>query len=1756
MKNKKGFTLIELLAVVVVIGLLVAIAFPAVSKYTNETRNDAYSLHEAELKTATANMMSKCVQGDVEGCVPDSGGSRTVYLNELIAQKYSKAIKDPAKSNSYCDADKTYVVVTNTKNNVVDLEYQVCLVCSKYQSAVCETVTPDNKCDKTTDPDRPACGDAIGSSTIWTNSDRVISIGCSDTGCGCTQGTYYQRFEETAKQGVMTIVDKAGNTTDCVVDVYVDKEVPKCELEVVGTQGEHGWYGGTAPVVKFKTDPSKIKDTSGIATYGIGLSSKNPNLNKETSYTVSPGITTVYGYVKDNAGNVGMCKAEVKYDNVVPTSEITYGYRVYPKSDIATTSGQYINLNSFIKEYGNVLGANIYLKSNSGGMSVTIYKGSTEIAKRTISAGVKSMKFTFSGTYDSLKIDMGSASNIALVDRIELITDHTSGFYTNKDIYVYATSHDSFSGKGYYSFDGEAWQESNRKTYTANVFAADARTKDYAGNISKKIEFTVNNIDKDKPKCTVTTDKAPDGKNNWFISNFGLTLNRWDNQYVTGTNVISEVRDYNITTSTTPSYTTTYKATQTQDTKLTTWHGYIRDRAGNVNTCSIDVKLDKVDPVCNVYPTKEADGENGWYISTVDIKFTEKDDTAGVVFRDLTKSATPSYNMNTQLTLDYDTKGQMFYCYVEDEAGRTGSNKNSYKRDTVDPSCEITPDRNPDGLNNWYLSDVRLTLTTKSDTSPITGYDLTTSTTVNYTGKRTTADITKSTNSVTYHAYTKEESGRINTCYRTIKIDEHNPTCTVTPSGTKGDNGWYVSNITMTLAYDDNETGVATGSGVKKYDVINSNVAKPSSYANKTVNTHTADGTGIIYYGYVQDDAGRTGKCSSDEVAGTVKKDNTKPNSCSINVSKNPDGDNGWYRSNVNLTLAATPGDNLSGVVAYEITSGTPGYTGKTSSYNVTKDSTSSSGTTYTAYIKDAAGNVQSCSKVIKRDTYTDCSFNVSGTPGLSGWYTSAVTVTLNRSDWETVSGVASYGVTNSYGVNYNSVASGSASGYVPYKIFYGYIKDKAGNTNWCVRSVKVDQYKPTCTVAVTSGTKGSNNWYTSNVTVGMTVGTNENSQSGILNKGLSTNSYATYNNITSLTRYANTSSSGVKYSCYVMDRAGNVGTNSITIKKDDWVYCYVSASGTRGDNNWYTSNVTLSTKPTDSNSGINSKALNKSSSLSFTNISGASVSDGKITYTHTTETDYVTYYCHVKDNAGNTYTNNRKIRKDSVAPTCSLKAKSAGSWFFGLGGTDWTTTSQTFTKEGDVTIGWNSKSDTTSGIVAYGLTTSSEADYNSTDEIELVDDTVNRITYYGYVKDEAGLTGKCSRSWGRDTQEPACDIKVTSGTLGGSKWYRSSVNVSFTAYDENKNAISWNSDKMTFTGGSYSSSTKRYASSQGTTTFKGSYTFPAGFLNLGSETANCSLEVKIDTVAPTLSVSTSKASSKTNPSSTAVTVYLSGSDSTSGINYWYYKKSGASYWSFISGSKGKTSLTLTIDDEGDNSRYFKVCDVAGNCKETSSATSIWVDYSCAHVPAGVTGTWGACKAACGASTKEKTTTWTGDTGATCKKTEPEDCENYDNCKNAHNLCKNNSDSALFGSSIASSRANSMNNYGSWSNDMGAFTCNRCSNPITVYSGYHRVCNQNICSTYGALGKTADALHNEEASFLAGLRQDIADGKISSSDVDLTTYCKASDGWRFWCSCNSADARQPFVHKVLSLNGTCSWMTEEDKAYDRSGLCS
>ena len=60
--NKKGFALIELLAVIVILGLFIAILFPAISKYIIQTKDETYSMYENDMKTSAKNMMTECIE--------------------------------------------------------------------------------------------------------------------------------------------------------------------------------------------------------------------------------------------------------------------------------------------------------------------------------------------------------------------------------------------------------------------------------------------------------------------------------------------------------------------------------------------------------------------------------------------------------------------------------------------------------------------------------------------------------------------------------------------------------------------------------------------------------------------------------------------------------------------------------------------------------------------------------------------------------------------------------------------------------------------------------------------------------------------------------------------------------------------------------------------------------------------------------------------------------------------------------------------------------------------------------------------------------------------------------------------------------------------------------------------------------------------------------------------------------------------------------------------------------------------------------------------------------------------------------------------------------------------------------------------------------------------------------------------------------------------------------------------------------------
>ncbi len=265
-----------------------------------------------------------------------------------------------------------------------------------------------------------------------------------------------------------------------------------------------------------------------------------------------------------------------------------------------------------------------------------------------------------------------------------------------------------------------------------------------------------------------------------------------------------------------------------------------------------------------------------------------------------------------------------------------------------------------------------------------------------------------------------------------VNVDVTPPTCHIDIIGTKGDNGWYKSNVTLILQTDDNfkdygsiaATGLSTNStpdynGVPSVAISNSNE--------------------ITYYGYVKDKAGNTGTCST-----TVKVDSTAP-SCNWQGESTS-----WTNSNRSVSVSCS--DSVSGCA----TSG--------NTWNFTSGTVKTSGLSYT--IKDNAGNTTTCSKnanvYVDKDVPT-CNINASGTTGNNGWYKSNVNLSLQTDDVHKEYGlIAATGLSTSITSYYNGVSSvdvGNTNGTT----YYGYVRDQAGNVGSCNTFVKVDTTAPSC---------------------------------------------------------------------------------------------------------------------------------------------------------------------------------------------------------------------------------------------------------------------------------------------------------------------------------------------------------------------------------------------------------------------------------------------------------------------------------------------------------------------------------------------------------------------------------------------------------------------------------------------------------------------------------------------------------------------
>ena len=730
--------------------------------------------------------------------------------------------------------------------------------------------------------------------------------------------------------------------------------------------------------------------------------------------------------------------------------------------------------------------------------------------------------------------------------------------------------------------------------------------------------------DHEAPECTLSISSGKPGNNNWYVSDVGVHMEARD---------IGEagLKQYGLTTSSSVTYNSVTDITHKNDVKSVTYNGYVRDGVGNTSKCSITFKKDATAPTITSVTNSS---NSNWTNKDVTISAKATDVTSGMdqiyyyYGNDSTKRSNWKNNTPTSVSGVWTSnQNRTVYIYAVDNAGNTTTRSaGSVKIDKTAPTCSIAVTSGTKGLDNWYTSNVGMRMT-KSDTggSTLSQYGLTTNTTATY-NSLTTATQTNDTKSITYYGYVKDVAGNTNKCSLTIKKDETKPTCTVTSNGTEGDNDWYTSNVSVSLASRSDAT-----SGVARYGLTTSSSA---TYNSSTSATQTNDTKNVTYYGYVADAAGNTNNCST-----SFKKDSTKP-TCTVS-SDGTEGKNDWYTSDVDMSLSSR-NDATSGIAGYGLS------TSSSATYNSVTASTQTAdtkGITYRGYVKDAAGNTNSCSKTIKKDeTKPTCTVTANGTEGDNDWYTGNVSISLaSRSD--ATSGVARYGLTTSASATYNSSTSATQTADTTGTTYRGYVEDNAGNTNSCSASVKKDSTKPTCTINL-SGTEGEEDWYRSDV--GISLGRSD-STSGVNSYGLSTSSSTTYNSTPSLTRTSDTS--GTKYYGYVKDNAGNTTSCQTTVKRDTVApTCSLSASGTEGDNDWYTSDVTVKfSSRSDARSGIADYGLTTSSSASY---------NSSTSKTQTADTKGITYYGHVKDKAGNTVKCSKSIKKDETSPTINYSLR------------------------------------------------------------------------------------------------------------------------------------------------------------------------------------------------------------------------------------------------------------------------------------------------------------------------------------------------------------------------------------------------------------------------------------------------------------------------------------------------------------------
>ena len=569
------------------------------------------------------------------------------------------------------------------------------------------------------------------------------------------------------------------------------------------------------------------------------------------------------------------------------------------------------------------------------------------------------------------------------------------------------------------------------------------------------------------------------------------------------------------------------------------------DNAGNSTvTAAQTVKVDTTAPTVSASVTSGTQS-GGWYVTAATITANASDATSGIAQVE-NRVDGGVWSAGSSATVSTDGVHTVDF-RATDRAGLQSTTPTSVKIDKTAPSVTITPSGTA-GSNGWYTSAASLAISALDPLSGVASIEYTLD-----SGNWTPAgSLTLNEGDHTVQARSTDKAGNVSpVTTRNIKVDTTPPSLASSISGTSGNGGWYVSDLTVTS----NATDAISGIALVENRVDGGDWSVGSSATLSSDGLHSIDFRATDFAGL------------QSTTSASVKVDKAAPS-----IALTPSGTlggSGWYTNFTSVAISAL--DPLSGVasIEYSLDGG-----------NWVSGSSLALGDgihTVQARAADKAGNLSPATTTnIKIDTTTPSLASViSGASGSNGWYVSDTTVTPSASD--AASGIALV-ETRLDGGAWSPGGSVTLSVDGIHTIDFR-ATDRAGLVSTTSITVKVDKTNPSITF-VPTGTSGRANWYTSDVSLAINT---QDTLSGIASTQyrLDGGNWTTGSSLT-------LSDGEHTIEALSTDKAGNHTTSSMTIQVDTASpIAELSISATAGHMYWYVSEAVISADSSDATSGV-----------------------------------------------------------------------------------------------------------------------------------------------------------------------------------------------------------------------------------------------------------------------------------------------------------------------------------------------------------------------------------------------------------------------------------------------------------------------------------------------------------------------------------------------------------------------------------------